>query len=56
MHQPMVLHNQELLVEALVFLERLTNEDYNSKEEREYFEADLVAILSDMKIDVDSYE
>lgn len=47
---------RELLSEALVFLERLANQEYVSEDEKEDFEFDLKSILEEMDLDVDYYE
>ena len=47
---------REHLGEALIFLERLEQEDYRDDEELENFELDLHTILEELQIDVDNYE
>tara|TARA_R100000808_G_C2139247_1_gene147216 strand:+ start:302 stop:511 length:210 start_codon:yes stop_codon:yes gene_type:complete len=47
---------KEHLGEALIFLERLEQEDYRDDEELENFELDLHTILEELQIDVDNYE
>ena len=47
---------KEHLGEALIFLERLEQEDYRDAEELENFELDLHTILEELQIDVDNYE
>ena len=48
--------NKELLGEAFIFLDRLEKEDYRDEEEKENFELDLITIVKEIKIDIDSYE
>lgn len=47
---------KEYLCEALIFLERLEQEDYRDDEELENFELDLRTILEELEIDIDNYE
>ena len=46
---------KEHLGEALIFLERLEQEDYRDDEELENFELDLHTILEELQIDVANY-
>ena len=47
---------KEHLGEALIFLERLEQEDYRDDEELENFELDLQTILEELEIDIDNCE
>ena len=40
---------KDILAEALVFLDRLETEDYDSKEEKEAFESDLEYLLAELQ-------
>ena len=47
---------KDILAEALVFLDRLETEDYDSKEEKEAFESDLEYLLAELQIELDECE
>ena len=47
---------KEHLGEALIFLERLEQEDYRDDEDMDKFEMDLHQFLEELQIDVDNYE
>ena len=47
---------KDILAEALVFLDRLETEDYDSKEEKEAFEYDLEYLLAELQIELDECE